>query len=248
MSEPRATGTGGAFGLLIGLFLAVVLVAFAVWAFAVVMALVAILPWAWATWNERDPGQLGGHLRAWLAPRYHYPFVGPGSIVASVAGAGAILDFHLAPALSMLILVAIFARSISMAWFPWPRSAPAGLSVYPLVAVTGPVSSGLGILAVLVLIWGGYHLDAGSARQWVALDSVPIAVALVLLATLVGRIGRTVTCGISQNRLASHQLLSLPGVERAKAQAMRESPLVKPAPSGPDVRFALSSAGDAARQ
>ena len=233
---------------MIGLFLAVVLVAFALWAFAIAIAVVAIVPWAWATWNERDPGQPGGHLRAWLAPRYHYPFVGPGSIVASVAGAGAVFDFHLAPALSMFILVAILARSISMAWFPWPRSVPAGLSVYPLVALTGPLSSGLGILAVLVLSWGSYHLDSGVAQHWLALDSAPIAIAMALVATLVGRIGRTVTRGITQSRLASHEVLSVSSVERAKAQALRESPLIKPAPPEPERRFALPGAGDTASQ
>lgn len=216
--------------MVVGLVLvAVGVMALAWWAFCAISRLGALIWWARGVWADDAPGELGDRLRRWLAPRWHYPFVGAGSIVASVLGALAVQEIvsgadPAAP--PALVLVCVFLRSVWMAWFPWPRTQPAGLRVYPLVVVTGPLASALGMLAVWVLVLGGQMLSSGGHR-WLALSSVPLAVLIVLLATLIGRIGRTLIPCSAPNRLEIYDLLTTEAIDRGKELALSCSPLAE---------------------
>jgi hypothetical protein len=226
MSSSNSRG-GGLF--LVGLVLvAVGLLALAWWAFCAISLLGSLVWWVRAIWKDDAPGELGDRLRRWLAPRWHLTLRGSGLDVASVAGALAVHEIVSAadPAAPALVLTGVFLRSVSMAWFPWPRTQPAGLRVYPLVVVTGPLASALGMLAVWVLVLGGQMLSSGGHR-WLALSSVPLAVLIVLLATLIGRIGRTLIPCSAPNRLEIYDLLTTEAIDRGKELALSCSPLAE---------------------
>lgn len=228
MSARNATGGGEGFAIIIGLLVAFVLLALTFWIVGLVIAIASILPWVRAVWNERSPGQTGHHLRDWLAPHYHYPFVGIGSVLASVAGAVAVLALVSGSelVLPLLILVLVLARSLSMAFFPWPRSEPRGLGVYPLVAITGPVATALGVLAVLLLIHGGQMLNRTHPPTWSALSMGPLAIAVILVATMVGRVGRLITPSSVGRRRNASDVLTPEAVELGTARAMGTSPVL----------------------
>ncbi|HVC23816.1 MAG TPA: hypothetical protein VNH82_10395 [Candidatus Dormibacteraeota bacterium] len=226
-------------GLLLGLLLvAVALLALAWRAFCALSLLGSLSWWVRSVWEDDAPGELGDRLRRWLAPRWHYPFVGGGSIVASLAGALAVHEIvsGVDPGLSALVLTGVFLRSISMAWFPWPRTQPAGLRVYPLVALTGPLASALGMIAVWVLVLGGQMLNAGEAH-WLALSSVPLAILIVLLATFTGRVGRTLVPSSARSRVLIDDLLTPEAIYRGRERTLACNPLTRPT-SGPVVSTA----------
>lgn len=152
--------------------------------------------------------------------------MGVGSIAASLAGALAVHEIvsGVDPALSALVLAEVFLRSVSMAWFPWPRTQPTGLRVYPLIAVTGPLASALGMLAVWVVVLGGQMLSAGG-HYWLALSSVPLAILIVLLATFAGRLGRTLIPHSAPNRVDIHDLLTPEPIDRGRELALSRNPL-----------------------
>ena len=236
---------GGA-GLLLGLLLlAVALLALAWWAFCALSVLGSLIWWVRSVWEDDAPGELGDRLRRWLAPRWHYPFVGGGSVVASLAGALAVHEIvsGVDPALWVLILAGVFLRSISMAWFPWPRTQPAGLRVHPLVALTGPLASALGMIAVWVLVLGGQMLSAGG-HYWLALSSVPLAVLIVLLATFTGRVGRTLVPSSARNRADIYDLLTPEAIDRGSVErqaigppAVQSCPLLSRVRTNPRAAF-----------
>jgi hypothetical protein len=166
-------------------------------------------------WHDDQPGEIGYHLKRWLVPRWHYPFVGDGSVIASVAGADAMHEIVKGanPAIPILVLAIVLVRSVSMAWLPWPRTRPAGLQVYPWVAVTGPLSSALGMAAVWVLVIGGQITGPVHSHQyWVALSCAPFAILIVLMATAVGRAGRILVPRSAPARTDMGTVLCLAGL------------------------------------
>ncbi|MDA8330000.1 MAG: hypothetical protein M0027_02080 [Candidatus Dormibacteraeota bacterium] len=206
----RGDGIGEGFAFLIlvaGVVAILVLVAW--WVFCIVSIFGALLGWVWGMWKGDEPGEAERAWRRPCAPLWHYPFIGAGSVIASMAGAVAMHEIVRGadPALPLLVLVCVLARSLSMAWFPRPRARLVGLRVFPWVAVTGPLSSALGMLAVWVLVLGGQTM--GHARDhWLAMTSVPGAIAISLVATGIGRLGRTLVPRSASFRLDILALLA----------------------------------------
>jgi hypothetical protein len=226
VGSSNAPGSGG--GIVIGVILALTLALLFYWVLLIIGVGAALIAGGWYLWREKSPGTPAAHFRAWLAPRYHYPFVGLGSIVASVGGAFAIGELMAGrdQLLATLILTVVLFRALSMAWFPWPRRHPRGLSAYPLVAVTGPISSGLGILSVWMLNGAGHSLPQDSAgRVALSLTVVLAATALALLATAVGRVGREVRVGAAESRISMVDLLSPEACEAGRQRALSRNPL-----------------------
>jgi len=190
-------GSGDGFGeefafLILVAGVVVVLVLVAWWVFCIVCISGALLGWVWGMWKGDGPGEVERAWRRRFAPLWHYPFIGVGSVIASMAGAVAVHEIVRGadPAFPVLVLFGVLARSLSMAWFPRPRARLVGLRVFPWVAVAGPLSSALGMLAVWILVLGGQTM--GHAHDhWLAMTSVPGAIAITLLATGIGRLGRT---------------------------------------------------------
>lgn len=223
MGSSNATGVSDGFGLIVGIVLLVVLFMLVYWVFLIVGVLAAIIAGAWYLCTEKGPDTPAAHFRAWLAPRYHYPFIGLGSIAASFAGVFAVGEILAGrnQLLGVLILAGILLRALSMAWFPWPRSRPRGLRAYPLVAVTGPISSALGMLSVWELSGGGRPLPQSQAGQaGMALTAVLLATGVALLATAVGRVGREARSSAAGRRVGIVELLSPEAVELGKARAL----------------------------
>ena len=226
MGSSNAPGSG--FSIVIGVILALTLALLFYWFLLIVGVLAALIAGGWYLWRAKSPGTPAAHFRAWLAPRYHYPFIGLGSIVASIVGAFAVGEITAGrdQVLATLILTLVLIRSLSMAWFPWPRSNPRGLSAYPLVAVTGPISSGLGILSVWMLNGAGHSVPQDSAgRLALSLTVVLAATALALLATAVGRVGREVRVGAAESRIRMVDLLSPEACEAGRERALSRNPL-----------------------
>jgi len=226
MGSSNTRGTGG--GLVMGIILLLTLALLFYGVLLIVGVLAALIAGGWYLWREKSPGTPAAHFRAWLAPRYHYPFIGLGSIVASVGGAFAVGELLAGrdQLLATLILTLVLIRALSMAWFPWPRRHPHGLSAYPLVAVTGPVSSGLGILSVWMLNGAGHGLPHEQAgRVAMSLTVVLAALALALLATAVGRVGREVRVGAAESRISMVDLLSPEACEAGRQRALSRNPL-----------------------
>lgn len=227
MGSSNATGVSDGFGLIVGIVLLVVLFILVYWVFLIVGVLAAIIAGAWYLCTEKGPDTPAAHFRAWLAPRYHYPFIGLGSIAASFAGAFAVGEILAGrnQLLGVLILAGVLIRAISMAWFPWPRSQPRGLRAHPLVAVTGPISSALGMLSVWELSGGGRPLPQSQAGQLgVALTAVLMSVGVALLATVIGRVGREARASAAGRRVGMVELLSPEAVELGKARALPQYP------------------------
>ncbi len=210
----RQGGGGDWSVLLVIVMCAAVLVIVVFWLIAILTITGSILWWLVDIWHDDQPGEIGYHLKRWLVPRWHYPFVGVGSVIASVAGADAMHEIVKGanPAIPILILAIVLARSVSMAWWPWPRTRPVGLHVYPWVAVTGPLASALGMAAVWVLVIGGQITGPVHSHQyWVALSCAPFAILIVLIATAVGRAGRILVPRSAPTRTDMSTVLDLAG-------------------------------------
>ncbi|MHB8332044.1 MAG: hypothetical protein ACYDEA_07600 [Candidatus Dormibacteria bacterium] len=222
----RGDGIGEEFAFLIlvaGIVAVIVLVAW--WLVAIVCITGALLGWLWGMWKGDGPGEAERAWRRRCAPIWHYPFIGVGSVIASLAGAVAVHEIVRGadPALPLLVLVFVLARSISMAWFPRPRAQLVGLRVFPWVAVTGPLSSALGMTAVWVLVLGGQTM--GHAHDhWLAMTSVPGAITITLLATGVGRLGRTLVPSSARFRLHILALLAPEAVAIGRDLALWGNP------------------------
>lgn len=222
----RGEGIGEELAFLIlvaGVVAVIVLVAW--WVFAIVCISGALLGWLWGMWKGDGPGEVERAWRRRCAPLWHYPFVGAGSVVASLAGAVAVHEIvrGFDPALPILVLVFVLIRSLSMAWFPQPRARLAGLRVFPWVAVTGPLSSALGMLAVWVLVLGGQTV--GHAHDhWLAMTSVPGAIAITLVATGIGRLGRTLVPSSASFRADILALLAPEAVAIGRDLALWRNP------------------------
>lgn len=228
MGGSNATGVSDGYGVTIGIILALALGLFLYWAVLGVGLLVTVVAGTWYLCTEKGPDTLIARLRAWLAPRYHYPFVGLGSVIASVVGVFAVGEILQGkdPLLGGLILAGVLVRALSMAWFPWPRSQPRGLKAYPWVIATGPISSALGILSVWELSGGGQVLPPSQAGQMaVALTATLASLGLALLATAVGRAGREATSRKAVRRISTVELLSPDAVELGKAMALARWPI-----------------------
>ena len=219
-------GVGEEFAFLIlvaGVVVILVLVAW--WVFAIVCISGALMGWLWGMWKGDGPGHAGRTWRRRFASLWHYPFIGVGSVIASMAGAVAVHEIVRGadPALPLLVLVLILARSLSMAWFPHPRTQLVGLRVFPWVAVTGPLSTALGMLAVWVMVLGGQTV--GHAHDhWLAMTSVPGAIAITLLATVIGRLGRTLVPSSGRFRLDTLGLLAPEAVAIGRDLALWRNP------------------------
>ena len=160
-------------------------------------------------------------------------------MLASMAGAVAVHEIVRGadPALPLLVLVLILARSLSMAWFPHPRAQLVGLRVFPWVAVTGPLSTALGMLAVWVLVLGGQTVGHPHGH-WLAMTSVPGAIAITLLATGIGRLGRTLAPSSGRFRLDILALLTPEAVAIGRDLALWRNPhqpglVAPPSPGDP---------------
>ena len=226
MGSSNVPKSGG--GIVMGVILVLTLALLFYWVLLIVGGLAAIIAGGWYLWREKGPGTPAAHFRAWLAPRYHYPFIGLGSIAASFAGAFAVGEILAGRdlMLGMLILTLILIRTLSMAWFPWPRAQPRGLGAYPLVAVTGPISSALGILSVWTLTGAGHGLPQDQpGRVAMSLTIVLAATALALLATVVGRVGREVRVGAAGARISMEDLLSPEACEAGRERALIHDPI-----------------------
>jgi hypothetical protein len=110
-----------------------------------------------------------------------------------------------------------------MAWFTAMQSPQSGLRVYPLVAITGPLSSGLAMLAVWVLVLGGQNIH-DPHDHWLAMTSVPFAIAIVLVATGIGRLGRTLVPVSARSRVGIDALLTPEAVDVGRERAMSINP------------------------
>lgn len=231
MGSSNATGVSDGYGVIVGIILALTVGLFLYWAVLGMGLLVAVAAGTWYFCTEKGPDTSVARLRAWLAARYHYPFIGLGSVVASVAGVfavGEILQGKDA-LLGWLIIAGILVRALSMAWFPWPRSQPRGLKAYPWVIATGPISSALGILSVWELSGGGRVLPSSHAGQaGVALTATLTSLGLALLATAVGRAGREARSRKAVHRISMVELLSPEAVELGKAMALDRWPIQGP--------------------
>ncbi|MHB1501975.1 MAG: hypothetical protein ACYCYK_12580 [Candidatus Dormibacteria bacterium] len=208
----RQGGDGGWAVLLVIVMSAAILVAVVFWLIAILTIAGSILWWLKDIWHDDQPGEIGYHLKRWLAPRWHYPFVGVGSVIASVAGADAMHEIVKGanPAPPILVLIIVLVRSVSMAWFPWPRTIPAGLHVYPWIAVTGPLASALGMAAVWVLVIGGQITGPPHSHQyWLSLSCASFAILIILMATAVGRAGRILVPRSAPNRTDMGTVLDL---------------------------------------
>jgi len=225
----NATGSSSSGFFLVGI-IALALIFFVIVLPAVLLAgaLLSIIPWAWAVWRDErhDPGQPIYWLLGWLRAQCRYPFLGLGSGATFVAGALAIVWIadrtYVVWAMSILVLIA--ARAISMAWFPpepwWPR----GVRTYPLVPAAALISTGLGILAILVLGHGGAMLASPHASHGPALSTAPAAVALLLLAAAIRRLGWTFSPPRLRERLAPAELLTEENVVIARDLSLRVKP------------------------
>ncbi len=222
----RGDGFGEGFASLIlvaGVVAILVLVAW--WVFAIVCISGALLGWLWGMWKADGPGEAERAWRRRFASLWHYPFIGVGSVIVSMAGATAVHEIVRGAdsALPLLVLVCVLARSLSMAWFPRPRAQFVGLRGFPWVAVTGPLSSVLGMLAVWVLVLGGQTM--GHAHDhWLAMTSVPGAIAITLLATGIGRLGRTLVPRSARFRLDILALLPPEAVAIGRDLALWRNP------------------------
>ncbi|HUY10011.1 MAG TPA: hypothetical protein VMW80_11320 [Candidatus Dormibacteraeota bacterium] len=190
------------------------------WVFAGVVLVGAVLSWLWRRRND-GPGESGQARKRRLAPLWHYPFVGTGSVGASLVGATAIHEIirGVGPALPSLGVLLVLARSLSMAWFPAEPAEHSGFRVYPLVVITGPLSSGLGMMAVWVLVLGGqtiHHPD----DHWLAMTSVPPAITIVQAATGIGRLGRTLVPASAPFRVSIEALLTPEAVDLCRERAL----------------------------
>jgi len=209
---------------------AAIVVLIAVYWLFLVLSIAGSIVWGiWALWRADQPGEIGYELKRRLAPYWHYPFVGVGSVIACVFGADAVHEMVKGSniALSIVILIIVLARSVSMAWFPRPRTHPSGLRVYPWVAITGPLSSGLGMVAVWVMVIGGQSTGpVHNHAYWVAMSFAPAAILIVILSAAVGRLGRIWVPTSAPNRtdIAAVLALAAPGEE----MALRRTP--SPAP------------------
>ena len=211
--------------LLVLATVALVVLLVAWWVFVAVAIVGAVLSWLWKRWRY-GPGEPGYAWKRRLAPLWHYPFIGVGSLAASLGGAAAVHEIVRGAnsGLPSLVLLCVLARSLSMAWFPWPRAPLVGLRVFPLVAITGPLSSLLGMLAVWVLVLGGQMLGQPHNR-WLAMTLVPVAISVTLFATLIGRLGRTLVLGSRRSRLGIDKLPSPDAIERGKRLVLSQDPL-----------------------
>ncbi|MHB1526948.1 MAG: hypothetical protein ACYCZN_11835 [Candidatus Dormibacteria bacterium] len=215
--------------LLMVVGVAAILLIAAWWIFAILTIAGSILWWGRNVLREDQPGEVGYALKRWLAPRWHYPFVGVGSVLASVFGSDAVHELVRGGnlALSVLILTVVLARSISMAWWPWPGTHPTGLQVYPWVAVTGPLSSAIGMAGVWIMVIGGQVMPPVHNHQyWVAMSAGPVAVLIIILSAAIGRVGRIWVPRSAANRTDLDTVLALaaPG----DAMDLRQTP--SPAP------------------
>jgi len=192
---------------------AAIVVLIAVYWLFLVLSIAGSIVWGiWALWRADQPGEIGYELKRRLAPYWHYPFVGVGSVIACVFGADAMHEIVRGadPALPIVILIIVLARSVSMAWWPWPRTRPVGLRVYPWVAVTGPLSSALGMVAVWVMVIGGQTMEPlHSHAYWVAMSAGPLAILIIFLAAIVGRAGRILVPSSAPNRTDLDSVLTL---------------------------------------
>ena len=87
----RGDGIGEGFAFLIlvvGVVAVIVLVAR--WVLAIVCISGALLGWLWRMWKGDGPGEVERVWRCRFAPLWHYPFIGVGSVIASMAGAVAV--------------------------------------------------------------------------------------------------------------------------------------------------------------
>ncbi len=219
-------GVGEEFAFLIlvaGVVVILVLVAW--WVFAIVCLSGASMRWLWGLWKGDGPGHAGLAWRRRFAPLWHYPFIGVGSVIASMAGAVAVHEIVRGadPALPLLVLVFVLARSFSMAWFPRHRTQFVGLRVFPWVAVTGPLSTALGMLAVWVMVLGGQTVGHAN-YHWLAMTSVPGAIGITLLATWIGRLGRTLVPSSGRFRLDILALLTPEAVAIGRDLALWRNP------------------------
>ncbi len=222
----RGDGIGEEFAFLIlvaGVVAILMLVAW--WVFCIVCISGALLGWVWGMWKGDGPGEVERAWRRRFAPLWPYPFIGVGSVIASMAGAVAVHEIVRGadPALPVLVLFGVLARSLSMAWFPKPRARLVGLRVFPWVAVAGPLSSALGMLAVWILVLGGQTM--GQAHNyWLAMTSVPAAIAITLVATGIGRLGRTLVPSSASFRADILALLAPEAVAIGRDLALWRNP------------------------
>ncbi|MHB8332167.1 MAG: hypothetical protein ACYDEA_08220 [Candidatus Dormibacteria bacterium] len=224
----RQSSGGWAYLLMVVGIAAILLIAIW-WVVAIITIAGSILWWVWNVLRDDQPGEFGYALKRWLAPRWHYPFIGVGSALASVFGADAIHELVRGSntALSIVILIIVVARSISMAWFPWPRTHPSGLRVYPWVALTGPLSSAIGMAGVWIMVIGGQTTGpVHNHAYWVAMSAAPAAILIMILSAAVGRIGRIWVPSSAPNRTDIDKLLALaaPGEEMALRQTPSPAP------------------------
>lgn len=237
----RGDGIGEEFAFLIVMAgVVVILVLVAWWVFAIVCVSGALMRWLWGLWKGDGPGHAGRAWRRRFAPLWHYPLIGVGSVIASMAGAVAVHEIVRGAdlALPLLVLVFVLARSFSMAWFPHPRAQLVGLRVFPWVSVTGPLSTALGMLAVWVMVLGGQTVGLAHDR-WLAMTSVPGAIAITLLATGIGRLGRTLVPSSGRFRLDILPLLTPEAVAIGRDLALRRNPY-RPRPVVPSAALDLS--------
>ncbi len=192
---------------------AAIIVLIAVYWLFLILSIAGSVVWGiWALWHDDEPGGIGYGLKRRLAPYLHYPFVGVGSVIATVFGADAVHEIVKGSntALSIVILIIVLARSVSMAWFPWPRTRPAGLRVYPWVTITGPLGSGLGMVAVWVMVIGGQTTGpVHNHAYWLAMSAAPAAVLIMILSGAVGRAGRILVPSSAPNRIDIGSVLTL---------------------------------------
>jgi len=231
----RGEGVGEGFAFLILIVVVVVvLLLVAWWVVGIVFISAALLGWVWRMWNGDGLGETGRAWRRRFAPLWHYPFIGVGSVAASIAGAVAVHEIirGVDPALPVLVLFGVLTRSLSMAWFPRPRAQLVGLRVFPWVAVAGPLSSAFGMLAVWVLVMGGQAMGQAH-NHWLAMTSVPVAIAITLVSTGIGRVGRTLVPGSARCRVNTLALLTPEAVAVGADLALWRNPhqpgLVAPA-------------------
>ena len=112
----RGDGIGEGFAFLIlvaGVVAVIVLVAW--WVFAIVCISGALLGWLWRMWKGDGPGEAERAWRRRFAPLWHYPFIGVGAVIASLASAVAVHEIvpGADPALPGLVLACVVVLSLS---------------------------------------------------------------------------------------------------------------------------------------
>ncbi|MHB1525059.1 MAG: hypothetical protein ACYCZN_02050 [Candidatus Dormibacteria bacterium] len=225
----NATGSSSSGFFLVGIVALLLIFFFIVLPAAMLAgALLSIIPWAWAVWRDErhDPDRPIYWLLAWIRAQCRYPFLGLGSAVAFVAGALAIVWIadRTYVVWGMAILALIAARAISMAWFPPEPWCPRGVRAYPLAPAAALISTGLGLLAILVLGHGGAMLASPHVSQGLALSTAPAAVALLLLAATVRRLGWAFSPPRLRERLAPAEVLTEENVVIAQDLSLRSKP------------------------